>query len=102
MDSDSSPSTYARTVVKRGPYSLKLAFRTALARLTSWLIGLALVNERWPLHRLSVPSYNTPPYEAPMPFSIHPFRRFPVTMLSLNTLTKMAKALKVTVVELAK
>jgi hypothetical protein len=32
-----------------------------------------------------------------MPFSIHPF---PVTMLSLNTLTKMAKALKVTVAEL--
>jgi hypothetical protein len=37
-----------------------------------------------------------------MPFSIHPFRRFPVTMLSLNTLTMMAKALKVTVAELAK
>jgi hypothetical protein len=32
-----------------------------------------------------------------MPFSI---RSFPVTMLSLNTLTKMAKALKVTVAEL--
>jgi hypothetical protein len=35
-----------------------------------------------------------------MPFTNHPFRRFPVTMLSLNTLTKMAKALKVTVAEL--
>jgi hypothetical protein len=32
--------------------------------------------------------------------SIHPYRQFPVTMLSLNTLTKMAKALKVTVAEL--
>ena len=37
-----------------------------------------------------------------MPVSIHPYRQFPVTMLSLNTLTKMAKALKVTVAELAK
>ncbi len=35
-----------------------------------------------------------------MPFLIHPFRRLPGTMLSLNTLTKMAKALKVTVAEL--
>ena len=26
----------------------------------------------------SAPSYNTPPCEAPMPFSIRPFRRFPV------------------------
>ena len=32
-----------------------------------------------------------------MPCSIRPYRCFPVTMLSLNTLTKMAKALKVTV-----
>jgi hypothetical protein len=35
-----------------------------------------------------------------MPFLIRPFRRFPVTRLLLNTLTKMAKALKVTVAEL--
>ena len=59
-------------------------------------------NRSPPLRLRSHPSYSTPSYEAPMPFSIHPFRRFPVTMLSLNTLTKMAKALKVTVVELAK
>ena len=30
------------------------------------------------LHPRSLPSYNTPPCEAPMPFSIRPFRRFPV------------------------
>jgi len=37
------------------------------------------------------------PARFPMPVSIHSHRQFPVTMLSLNTLTKMAKALKVTV-----
>ena len=35
-----------------------------------------------------------------MPFSIRPYRRFPVTRLSPHTRTKMAKALKVTVAEL--
>ena len=40
------------------------------------------------------------PARFPMPVSIHPYRQFPITMLSLNTLTKMAKALKVTVAEL--
>ena len=35
-----------------------------------------------------------------MSFLIRPFRGFPVTMLSLNTLTKMAKVLKVTGAEL--
>jgi hypothetical protein len=35
-----------------------------------------------------------------MPFSIRRHCRFPVIMLSLNTLTKMAKALKVLVAEL--
>jgi len=37
-----------------------------------------------------------------MSFSIRRHCRFPVTMLSLSTLTKMTKALKVTVAELAK
>jgi hypothetical protein len=33
----------------------------------------------WPLRLPSPPSYNTPPYEAlHMPFSIRPYRRFPV------------------------
>ncbi len=35
-----------------------------------------------------------------MPFLIRPYRRFPVTRRSLNTRTKMAKVLKVTVAEL--
>jgi hypothetical protein len=34
-----------------------------------------------------------------MPFLIRPFRRLPVTRLLLNTLTKMAKALRMTVAE---
>jgi hypothetical protein len=32
----------------------------------------------WLLRRVSSPSYNTPLCEAPMPFSIRPYRRFPV------------------------
>jgi hypothetical protein len=52
-----------------------------------------------PLRLHSHPSYNTPPCEAAMPFLIRPFRRLPVTRLLLNTLTKMAKALRMTVAE---
>ena len=39
---------------------------------------MSLQPARSPLRLSSVPSYNTPPCEAPMPFSIRPFRRFPV------------------------
>lgn len=37
--------------------------------------------------------------EASMPFSISPYHSFPVIMLTLNTLTKMAKTPKVTVAQ---
>ena len=40
--------------------------------------GVSPLNSPQPLRRRSHPSYNTPPYEAPMPFSIRPFRRFPI------------------------
>jgi hypothetical protein len=35
-------------------------------------------NRSPPLRLRSYPSYSTPSYEAPMPFSIRPHRRFPV------------------------
>jgi len=40
--------------------------------------GNTIVCLTWPLCPLEHPSYNTPPCEAPMPFSIRPDRRFPV------------------------
>src|SRR5262245_55769399 len=42
---------------------------------------IPLQMQRFPLTCLAVSAptpYNTPPCEAPMPFSIHPHRRFPV------------------------
>ena len=46
-----------------------------------------------PLHRRSHPSYNTPPCEAPKPFSIRPVRRFPMDgFVTYNASPSDAKA----------
>ena len=48
----------------------------SLVNSTRWVLGNHFSSPR--LAVSSVPSYNMPPCEAPMPFSIRPFRRFPV------------------------
>ena len=56
---------------------LSLGFPAPRATVTT----LPIAHDHFPnrlLRRRSCPSYNTPPCEAPMPFTLHSHRRFPV------------------------